>query len=230
MWPGHGHPLPDAESQGCRGCSGSPWCLGPARLGKTPTWSTSVSGGFHSVSLQGEWVYSALSYQFVLSSSCHIVAGSSFSIGEQKQDRIWDTTTVTRSPECQAGGLVRQGCWKKLHLQAASGEHPTGHPRPPLPLDHLRCWDAIDCAGEGLGAPPGVDARGRGFLLMDAWRNCKGQSDTVSGCRLICCIPRPDTTLLRLIYRVWALKHHRSQGTSWEAQTCKAEQVILRQI
>lgn len=110
VWPGHGHPLPDADSQGCRGCSGSPWYLGPARLGKTPTWSTSVSGGLHTASLQGKWVYSALSYQSVLSSSCHIVAGRNFSNGKQKQDRVWDTTMVTRSPECQAGGLVRQGC------------------------------------------------------------------------------------------------------------------------
>lgn len=58
---------------------------------------------------------------------------------------------------------------------------------------------------------------------MDAWRNCKDQSDTVSSCRLSCCIPRP-------VHRDWALKHYGSQGSSWGAQVCKAEQVILRQI
>lgn len=65
---------------------------------------------------------------------------------------------------------------------------------------------------------------------MDARRNCKGQSDPVSGCGFIWYIPRPGTTLLRLIYRDWALKHHSSQSSSWGAQTCRAEQVILRQI
>lgn len=48
----------------------------PARLGKTPTWSTNVSRGLHSASPQSEWVYGALSYQSVLSSSCHVVAGT----------------------------------------------------------------------------------------------------------------------------------------------------------
>lgn len=105
---------------------------------------------------------------------------------------------VIRRLQSHTGGLAGCGHWERRHLQAASREHPTGHPRPPLPLDHLWCWDTIDCAGEGLGAPPGVDARGRSFLLMDAWRNCKHQNDTVSGPGLSCCIPRPGTALPRL--------------------------------
>lgn len=68
-----GHPLPDADDQGCRRSCGSAWCLGPVRLGKTPMWST--SGGLHSAFLQGEWEYGALSCQLVLSSSCNVMAG-----------------------------------------------------------------------------------------------------------------------------------------------------------
>lgn len=150
--------------------------------------TASSSGVIHSTSLWGKWIYGTLSHQLLLSSSNHITAGR---------------TTVRcglgcsqghREPITGAGGLAGCGCWEKWHLQAASREHPTGHPRPPLPLDHLRGWDAINRAGEGLGAPPGVDARGRGFLLVDAWRHCK-QRDTVRGPGLSCCIPRLGTAL-----------------------------------
>lgn len=120
--------------------------------------------------------------------------------------------------------MRRHKCWKKWHLQAASGEHSTGHPRPPLPLDHLWCWDAIDSAGEGLGASLGVDAWRRGFLLMDAWRNCKDQSDIVSSCRPSHCTLRPGTALPRPTYR------QPGHYSSLALRATQAQQVIFKQI
>lgn len=62
---------------------------------------------------------------------------------------------------------------------------------------------------------------------MDAWRNCKNQSDIVSGCRLSHCIPRPGTALPRPVYRV---PGHHSCLALRAAQACKAQQVIFKQI
>lgn len=60
---------------------------------------------------------------------------------------------------------------------------------------------------------------------MDAWRNCKDQSDIVGSCRLRHCIPRPGTALPRPVF---GQPGHYSSLALRATQACKAQQVVLK--
>jgi hypothetical protein len=57
------------------------------------------------------------------------------------------------------------------YSQAALGKCLAGCPGSPVPLGAERLGHPIGCTGEGLAAVTGVDAGGRGLLLMDVRGN-----------------------------------------------------------
>lgn len=59
---------------------------------------------------------------------------------------------------------------------------------------------------------------------MDAWRNCKDQSDIVSSCRPSHCTPRPGTARPRPTYR------QSGHYSSLALRATQAQQGILKQI